>query len=93
MPPRLTRLTNGRVLRGDAFVKGDDVWVRDGVVIDHEALFWQSSHTLEHDVVDCAGCYVSPGLIDLQINGVAGVNFSDPDMDAKKLERCRGARG
>ncbi len=29
--------------------------------------------------------YVSPGLIDIQLNGFAGINFCDPDLDPRKV--------
>ena len=35
--------------------------------------------------IDAQGAYVSPGLIDLQINGYAGVDFSDQNLTVKAI--------
>ena len=35
----VTRLANGKILRGHAFHR-EDLWVRDGVIIDPQELFW-----------------------------------------------------
>lgn len=85
----LTRFTNGRVVRGDDLVAGD-VWCRDGVVVCPETLFWAaaSSDALVHETVDCGGCIVSPGLVDLQINGCFGVDFADPRLERSALDRA-----
>lgn len=48
---------------------------------------------VEHDQIssvrllglaDPAGPFVSPGFVDIQVNGFAGVNFSDPELDPDK---------
>jgi len=39
--------------------------------------------------VDCGGLLVAPGLVDLQINGAFGVDFSAPDLDAAGVRLVR----
>uniref|UniRef100_A0A182N4M5 Exosome complex component RRP45 n=1 Tax=Anopheles dirus TaxID=7168 RepID=A0A182N4M5_9DIPT len=71
---KLTQFRNCRVLRNHQLVQ-DDVWVRGGKVIDPEKVFFDEK--LQADVqVDCGGCIIAPGFIDLQINGGYGVDFS-----------------
>ena len=85
----LVRFTNGRVVRGDELVWGD-VWSQDGVVVCPETLFWSaaSSAALVHEVVDCGGCIVSPGLVDIQINGCFGCDFASPRVGEADVLRA-----
>ena len=63
----ITRYTNCKVLRSGK-LKDDDVWVRNGLVLDPMKLFFEEkkSATVTYD---CHGLIASPGFIDLQING------------------------
>lgn len=63
----LTQFTNCRVLR-DHRLTPVDLWVRDGRIVDPEKVFFDEKRSADR-TVDCAGAIVSPGLIDLQING------------------------
>ena len=49
-------------------MKGADVWVREGKVIDPQRLFYVEKLAADR-VVDCHGLIVAPGFIDIQING------------------------
>ena len=51
-----------------SLVKGD-VWVRDGVIIDPLQLFYTEKRKPDH-VIDCSELIISPGFIDIQINGM-----------------------
>ncbi|KAL1527070.1 hypothetical protein AB1Y20_015753 [Prymnesium parvum] len=73
---RTVRFTNCRVLRGHALTPAE-LWVRGGTIVDPQALFWQGSTA--DQLVDCGGCIVAPGYIDVQINGGFGADFSTPD--------------
>jgi len=49
-------------------VRGADVWVREGKVIDPQRLFYVEKLAPDR-VIDCHGLIVAPGFIDIQING------------------------
>lgn len=80
LPPRVSsrgkviKFTNCRVYSDGAF-KSEDLWVRDGRVIDPACRFWEAATFSEFAcdvIVDCEGHILSPGFMDLQFNG-AGV--------------------
>lgn len=59
-------IRNGRMLGGDVA----DVHFADGVIVGHQ---------LDDEVIDAGGLVISPGLIDIQINGGFGHDFTmDP---------------
>ncbi|MDQ2650542.1 MAG: N-acetylglucosamine-6-phosphate deacetylase [Actinomycetota bacterium] len=65
-------LRGGRVLRDDAWVRGEVV-CRDGHVTDDPP-------TGDATVVDVTGRLVAPGLVDLQCNGALGIDLAaDPE--------------
>ncbi|KAI9103150.1 putative N-acetylglucosamine-6-phosphate deacetylase-like protein [Phlyctochytrium arcticum] len=71
-----TRLINGRVLHGNALL-ATDVWMQNGLIIDPpNDLNWSDPSTVT--TIDVNGKMIAPGLIDIQINGAFGVDFSDP---------------
>lgn len=62
-----TKLINCKILR-DHQLLHDQLWVKDGKIINpHEAFY--VNKLLPATVIDCKGAIVSPGFIDLQING------------------------
>ncbi|KAJ1525781.1 hypothetical protein ONE63_008986 [Megalurothrips usitatus] len=78
----ILQFTNCLILRNHSIVK-DDLWVRNGKVIDPEKVFFDEK-TVATKKFDCAGALISPGFIELQINGGFGVDFSHniDDIDA-----------
>ena len=65
--PKLYQFKNCRLLR-DSTLVNDDLWVRDGRIIDPRIVFWEEQ--IQADVqIDCVNLIISPGFIDLQING------------------------
>ena len=60
----------------------EDLWVREGKIIDPEPLFFDEKVTWDEQV-DCQGALIAPGLIDLQINGAFGIDFTC-DLFAEK---------
>jgi N-acetylglucosamine-6-phosphate deacetylase len=72
----ITKFTNCRLVRGDSLVNGD-IWVssKTGKIIRSQSAFFDEL-ILPDETVDLGGRIVSPGLIDCQLNGAFGFNFS-----------------
>ncbi|KAH7367569.1 N-acetylglucosamine-6-phosphate deacetylase [Plectosphaerella cucumerina] len=85
----ITRFTNCRLVKGDDLVK-EDLWVssRTGKIISSQSTFFDEL-TLPDESIDLGGRIVSPGMIDVQLNGAFGFNFSslleDPTQYGKKV--------
>ncbi|ELR62948.1 Putative N-acetylglucosamine-6-phosphate deacetylase, partial [Bos mutus] len=58
----------------------EDLWVRGGRILDPEKLFFEERRVADEQR-DCGGCSLSPGFIDVQINGGFGVDFSQASED------------
>lgn len=63
----IIRYKNCLVLRGGALER-DDLWVRNGVIIDPMQLFFKEAIAADL-TVECNGLIASPGFVDLQVNG------------------------
>ncbi|OAA53610.1 N-acetylglucosamine-6-phosphate deacetylase [Niveomyces insectorum RCEF 264] len=72
----ITKFTNCRVLQGDDLVN-TDLWVSSdtGKVVDSQSVFYDEQ-LVPDDTLDLGGRIVAPGLIDCQLNGAFGFNFS-----------------
>lgn len=46
----------------------EDLWVREGRILDPEKLFFDEEGYADQRV-DCEGLIIAPGFIDVQING------------------------
>lgn len=79
---RITKFTNCRLVKGDELVS-EDLWVSSltGKVVRSQELFY-SSNAVPDKVIDLGGRIISPGLIDVQLNGAFGFNFSTIPDDA-----------
>lgn len=77
----ITKLTNCRLVRGDALV-WDDVWISSvtGKIIRSQSAFYDEL-IMPDEVVDLGGRIVSPGFIECQLNGAYGFNFSTVSAD------------
>lgn len=63
-----TILRDGRILE-------EDLWVRNGRVVNPEKIFYDEK--IKPDIrINCNGALISPGYIDLQINGGFGIDFT-----------------
>ncbi|XP_058129812.1 N-acetylglucosamine-6-phosphate deacetylase isoform X1 [Anopheles ziemanni] len=87
---KLTQFRNCRILRNHQLVQ-DDLWVRDGKIIDPEKVFFDEKGQADVQI-DCQGAIVAPGFIDLQINGGYGVDFSF-DVQTVELGVAKVAKG
>ncbi|RVX74567.1 hypothetical protein B0A52_01693 [Exophiala mesophila] len=86
--PRIVKFTNAQLLRNGQLVQGD-LWVSSetGRIISPQSAFY-SSHKTADETIDLRGKILSPGFIDVQINGSHNFDFSTPDPDfAEKLQR------
>ncbi|XP_049937574.1 N-acetylglucosamine-6-phosphate deacetylase [Schistocerca serialis cubense] len=71
---QLLQFVNCSILRNHEIIR-EDIWVRDGKIVNPEKMFFDEK--ISADVqIDCRGALISPGFIELQINGGFGVDFS-----------------
>lgn len=77
----ITRFTNCRVLRPGKLVD-EDVWFSSitGTILSSQSTFFDQN-ALPDRSIDLGGRIVCPGLIDVQLNGAFGFNFSTPVQD------------
>ncbi|XP_067000311.2 N-acetylglucosamine-6-phosphate deacetylase [Anabrus simplex] len=79
---KLLQFKNCYLLRNHEIVK-EDLWVRDGKIIDPEKVFFEE-HQSADEHIDCGGALISPGFVELQINGGFGVDFTFNVKDVQK---------
>ncbi|CAK7214951.1 N-acetyl-glucosamine-6-phosphate deacetylase [Sporothrix bragantina] len=72
----ITKLTNCRLVRGNDLV-WEDLWISSntGKIVRSQAAFYDE-HVLPDETVDLGGRIVAPGMIECQLNGAFGFNFS-----------------
>ena len=71
--PKLYQFRKCRLLR-DGKIITDDLWVRDGKIVDPKPIFWEEQ--IQADVqIDCNNLIICPGFIDVQINGKCYINW------------------
>lgn len=63
----VTRYTNCHILSNGKLIK-EDLWVRRGRFIDPQRLFYDERKTADR-IINCHGAIISPGFIELQLNG------------------------
>ena len=62
--PRVVKFKNCRLLRNHELLEGEELWVRNGIIVDGKTQFWEGRQPDE--VVDCGGKILAPGFIDIQ---------------------------
>ncbi|KAL4798157.1 hypothetical protein BDV19DRAFT_357165 [Aspergillus venezuelensis] len=84
------KFTNCRIVRGDSLVD-QDVWIdsTSGKILRDQEAFY-GLHMSPDEVIDLEGRILAPGLIDCQLNGAQGFDFSVPH--ATKIEYDEGLR-
>lgn len=72
----ITKFTNCRLVKNGKLVN-EDLWVssRNGKILNGQKVFY-SQHIAPDNVVNLGGRILSPGLIDVQVNGAYGFDFS-----------------
>uniref|UniRef100_A0A1Y1L6X7 Amidohydrolase-related domain-containing protein n=1 Tax=Photinus pyralis TaxID=7054 RepID=A0A1Y1L6X7_PHOPY len=73
----LIQFINCKILRNHTLTE-EHLWVRNGKIINPEDVFFDEKIKAD-TVIDCNGCIIAPGFIDIQINGGFGVDFSNCD--------------
>lgn len=63
----IVKFKNCKVLRGHQLIE-DDFWISGSNIVDPENLFFDIK-MMPDRVIDCGGAIISPGFIDVQING------------------------
>jgi N-acetylglucosamine-6-phosphate deacetylase len=76
--PRITKFTNGLLLRNAELVE-EDLWVdsHTGKILDRQSAFY-GEHLVPDQIINLNGKILSPGFIDVQLNGTHGFDFSVP---------------
>lgn len=64
---KVTKYFNCNILKNGKILK-QDLWVEDGQIVDPEIIFYDKKKMPDFEI-DCLGSLISPGFIDLQING------------------------
>lgn len=64
---QLLQFTNCRLVRDHKLIQ-DDLWVRNGKIINPEPVFFDE-RSKAHRRIDCGGAIIAPGYLDIQING------------------------
>jgi len=88
---RITKFTNCRLVKGEELVS-QDLWVSSltGKIVRSQEAFY-SENAVPDATVDLGGRIIAPGLIDVQLNGAFGFNFStipeDPMSYGKMLRQ------
>ncbi|KAI7894815.1 uncharacterized protein EV154DRAFT_414448 [Mucor mucedo] len=83
---KITKIINGRLLLHHEIVENSYLWLQDGKIISAFHSFFEEKR--EPDIViDAKGAIISPGYIDLQINGGFGFDFSDIKGSDEKLQQ------
>ena len=86
METKIIKFCNCYILRNHQIIK-EDILVRNGKFLNPEPLFFDEKRKPDK-VVNCKGLLIAPGLIDLQINGAFGFDFSHDIRDETSSKKC-----
>lgn len=92
---------NGIVRRASLLlpqIEKGDLWIQNGKILDSQDFFYSRKHDNVADevianeiyfmqVIDASNYIISPGFIDIQINGAYGIDFSDPNVTMEEVHR------
>ena len=65
---RIIQFVNCRILYKGELIR-EDLWVRDGIILNPEKVFY-TEREAAYLKIDCKNLIISPGFIDVQINGI-----------------------
>lgn len=81
----LLKIVNGQIVTPLGIIKNRTVIIRNSII---EAVTEGNPEVTGATEIDAKGQYIAPGLIDLQINGFLGVDFSDQDLTPEDLHKA-----
>ncbi|KAJ1854694.1 N-acetyl-glucosamine-6-phosphate deacetylase [Coemansia sp. RSA 1853] len=81
---QITQIYNCRVIRGHA-LDFDEVWFQNGRIINPALLYGLRGPDVR---IDAQGLIVAPGLVDVQLNGAFGYDFS---FNLDDIDKCLNA--
>ena len=64
---KIIRFTNCFIIRDHKIIR-EDLWIRDGKIVNPEPIYFVEKRMADISI-DCKNMLISPGYIDLQING------------------------
>lgn len=70
------------ILKGNICVCSEDLWVREGKILNPEKLFFDEEGFADHKV-DCKNKIIAPGFIDVQINGKQGKHKTNVEVHSR----------
>ncbi|KAJ5545306.1 hypothetical protein N7535_006311 [Penicillium sp. DV-2018c] len=84
--PRITKFTNCRLVRGSSLVE-QDLWIDSltGKILKDQEAFY-GLHLSPDVIIDLGGRILAPGMIDVQLNGAHGFDFSVPCESKEKYD-------
>ncbi|KNC79942.1 N-acetylglucosamine-6-phosphate deacetylase [Sphaeroforma arctica JP610] len=85
---QVLRFVNCKVFKDNKLVE-TDLWVQNGKIIDPFYRFYNAKSAADFDadvVIDGHGAILSPGFIEIQINGAFGVDFSNYDCELEDIQ-------
>ncbi len=84
----LLKICNGRLVTPHGIIENKTIIVKSGFL---EAIADGNPDIPEAMELDAEGKYIAPGLIDIQINGFMGIDFSDQGLTIEDLRRATKA--
>ena len=81
----LLKIYNGQIVTPFRIIENGTVIVRAGII---EAVAEGNPELPGANEIDAKGKYVAPGLIDIQINGFMGIDFSDQDLTLEAIRKA-----
>ncbi|KAJ5847758.1 hypothetical protein N7455_011715 [Penicillium solitum] len=84
--PRITKFTNCRLVCGLNLVE-QDLWIDSltGKILKDQEAFY-GLHLTPDNIIDLGGRIIAPGMIDVQLNGAHGFDFSVPCETKEKYD-------
>ncbi|KAL2869939.1 N-acetylglucosamine-6-phosphate deacetylase [Aspergillus lucknowensis] len=83
---RVIKFTNCHIVKGDRLVE-QDLWIdsTSGKILRDQEAFYEL-HLSPNEVIDLGGRILAPGLIDVQLNGAQGFDFSVPQSSKEDYD-------